>query len=585
MTVPAPRRILFAFASTYVLTAYSLFAQMQGDTTEMKSERLSTSRVFDLSEKDSVIVSKDTAKVKQQELKDFEVMEDRWGIKQPPSESTVEGSTIDPYNQNVLKGDYPIIGQNTFLILTATAENIFEAVRNPTPNGVSTREPLNEPFFGNANRLINLTNAKLTLELYGGQTAFRPRDWELKATAVFNLNYTKLKEFNGVNINVRKGDTRMENHIGFQELSFEKHLFNVSDRFDFVSVKVGIQPFGSDFRRFIFNDMNLGARLFGNLNGNKIQWNLIYLPMLEKETNSDLNTVFDDREQDVGIANVYIQDWIALGYTTQFSFHYNHDKPTTHFDENGFPVRPAVAGNTKPHDIKAYYAGWTGDGHFGWLNITHAFYQVFGKDDFNSFAGKEITINAQMAAVELSVDEDWQRFRVSGFYASGDDNIADDVGKGFDAILDAPIFAGGSFSYWNSQRIGLQGVGLVQKQSFLNTLRSSKIEGQANFVNPGLLLANVGYDADITPTLKAVLNVNYLRFVNTAVLVDFTNQNSIHKQIGVDYSLGIIYRPFLNNNAVFTFSMAALQPLSGFKDIYEKSDVLYAGAVSLAFTY
>jgi hypothetical protein len=522
---------------------------------------------------------------KQQELKDFEIIEHRWDIKQPPSELTIEGGMIDPYNQNILKGDYPIIGQNTFLILTATAENVFELVKNPTPSGVSTREPLSDPFFGKAQRLLNNVNAKLSVELYGGQTAYRPRDWELKATAVFNLNYTKLKEFNAVNINVRKEDTRTENHFGFQELFFEKHLFNVSDRYDFISFKAGIQKFSSDFRGFIFNDFNLGARLFGNFDNNKIQWNLIFLPMLEKETNSELNTVFDDREQDVGIANVYIQDWWALGYTTQFSFHYNHDKPTTHFDENGFPVRPAVAGDTKPHDIKAYYAGWTGDGHIGWLNITHAFYQVFGKDNFNSFAGKPIDINAQMAALELSVDDDWQRFRISGFYASGDDDIADDKGKGFDAILDQPQFAGGTFSWFNSQRVGLQGVGLVQKLSLLPTLRSSKLEGQANFVNPGLLLANVGYDADLTPKLKAIVNVNYLRFVNTAVLHNFTNQNAIHKQIGIDFSLGVIYRPFLNNNAVFTFSFAGLSPMRGFRDLFETSAVEYAGVAAVAFTY
>ncbi len=516
---------------------------------------------------------------------DFEVIEDRWRIKAPPIEQTVEGSILDPYNQNVLKGDYPIIGQNTFLILTASAENIFEMVKNPTPIGVSTRQPLSDPFFGNSDRLFNNTFAKLSVELYGGQTAFRPRDWELKATAVFNLNYTKLKEFNAVNINVRKGDTRTENHIGFQELFAEKHLFDVSDRYDFVSLKVGIQKFSSDFRGFVFSDFNLGARLFGSFNSNRIQWNLIYLPMLEKETNSELNTVFKKREQDVAIANVYIQDWLTLGYTTQFSFHFNHDKPSVHYDQNGFLVRPAIAGNTKPHDIKAFYAGWAGDGHFDWLNITHAFYYVFGTDDFNSFAGRKITINAQMAALELSVDDDWQRFRISGLYASGDDDIADDVGKGFDAILDAPFFAGGPSGYWQSQRIGIQGVGLVQKFSFLPTLRSSKLEGQANFVNPGLILLNAGYDADITPTLKATVNVNYLRFVNTAVLVDFLNQNSIHKQIGIEAGLGILYRPFLNNNAIVTLTFSAFSPLAGFKDIYERGEMLYAGTVGMTFTY
>lgn len=519
------------------------------------------------------------------QLQDFEVIEDRWRITAPPHELSVEGSPLDPYNQNVLKGDYPIIGQNTFFILTASAENVFEFVNNPTPIGVSTREPLGDPFFGNNDRLLNNTFAKLSLELYGGQTAFRPRDWEVKATAVFNLNYTKLKEFNGVNINVRKRDTRTENHIGFQELFVEKHLFDVSERYDFVSLKVGIQKFASDFRGFIFSDFNCGARLFGNLNSNRIQWNLIYLPMLEKETNSELNTVFTKRNQTIAIANVYIQDWLALGYTTQFSFHVNNDKPSTHYDENGFLVRPAIAGNTKPHEIKAYYAGWAGDGHLEWLNLTHAAYYVFGTDDFNSFAGRRISIAAYMAALELSVDDDWQRFRISGLYASGDDDIADDVGTGFDAILDAPVFAGGAFGYWNSQRIGIQGVGLVQKFSFLPTLRSSKLEGQANFVNPGLILLNAGYDAEITPKLKATFNVNYLRFVNTAVLTDFLNQNAIHKQIGIEASLGVLYRPFLNNNAIVTLAFAAFSPMSGFKDIYESGEMLYAGTVGVTLTY
>lgn len=518
-------------------------------------------------------------------IPDFEVIEDRWRIKAPPHELSVEGSTLDPYNQNVLKGDFPIIGQTTFLILTATAENVFESVKSPTAIGVSTRDPQSDPFFGRNDRLLNNVFTKLSVEFYGGQTAYRPRDWEVKATAVFNLNYTKLKEFNGVNVNVRKGDTRTENHIGFQELFVEKHLFDVSDRYDFVSVKAGIQKFASDFRGFLFSDFNLGARVFGNLNSNRIQWNLIYLPMLEKETNSELNTVFKKREQNVAIANVYIQDWWALGYTTQFSFHFNHDKPSVHYDENGFLVRPAIAGDTRTHDIKAYYIGWAGDGHFDWLNITHAFYQAFGTDDFNSLAGRKISINAQMAAVELSMDQDWQRFRIAGLYASGDENIADDVGKGFDAILDAPMFAGGPFSYWNSQRLGLQAVGLVQKFSVFPTLRSSKLEGQANFVNPGLMLLNVGYDAEVTPKLKALFNLSYLRFVNTSVLQDFINQNKIHKQIGVDLSLGIVYRPFLNNNAIITFALAGFKPLAGFKDIYERDDLLYAGTVGLAFTY
>ena len=533
---------------------------------------------------DTTMARQDT--VKADSLKDFEPVIDRWrDVKPPPYELYVEGNLLDPYNQNVLKGDYPIIGQNTFLVVTAAADNLFEAVRSPVPSGVSTLDPRSQGFFGNGERLFVNENLKLSLELYNGDVAFRPRDWELKVTSVFNFNYINTRENNAVNINVRRGDNRDDNHLAFQELSFEKHLFDVSDRYDFVSFRIGLQRFASDFRGFVFSDFNLGTRLFGSFNSNRIQYNLIYLPMLEKDTNSELNTVFDDRFQDVYIANVYVQDFITLGYTTQLSFHYNHDKPTTRFDENGFPVRPAVIGNVNPHEIKAYYLGWTGDGHFGRINLSHAFYQVLGDDDFNSVAGRSIDLNARMAALELSMDQDWMRFKASAFWSSGDLDPMDDTGEGFDAIIDQPFFAGGPFSYWNSQGIRLLGVGLVQKQSLLPSLRSSKIEGQANFVNPGLWLFNVGYDAELTPELKGALNVNYLRFAYTGSIENFVNQPVIGNEIGLDYGLGIVYRPLLNNNIIFTLGISALTPLDGFKDIYESSQTLFSVVTSLVLTY
>jgi len=533
----------------------------------------------------------DTSQVKQDSTgadttKDFEPIIDRWrDIKTPPYELNVEGGLHDPYNQNVLKGDYPIIGQNTFLVLTATADNGFEAVRVPTPSGVSTLDLRSEGFFGRGGRLLVNENLKLSVELYHGDAAFRPRDWELKVTSVFNFNYIDGRENNLVNINVRRGDNRDDSHFGFQELSFEKHLFDLSDRYDFMSFRAGIQRFSSDFRGFVFSDFNLGARLFGNLHSNRIQYNIIFLPMLEKDTNSELNTIFDDRFQDVFIANVYFQDLLTLGYTGQLSFHYNKDKPTTHFDENGFPVRPAVVGNVKPHEIKAYYLGWTGDGHFGRINLSHAFYQVFGDDSFNSLAGQSIDINARMAALELSVDVDWMRFKTSMFWSSGDPDPMDGSGEGFDAIIDQPFFAGGPFSFWNSQGIRLLGVGLVQKQSLLPSLRSSKIEGQSNFVNPGLWLFNAGYDAELTPELKAVVNINYLRFAYTASIENFVNQPVIGNEIGIDYGLGVIYRPLLNNNVILALGVSALTPFDGFKDIYESSQTLLSVFSSLILTY
>ena len=516
----------------------------------------------------------------------FQPLPDRWrDITPPPYELNVEGRWYDPYNQNVLKGDFPVIGQNTFMVLTAAADNLAEGARTPSPSGISTLDPVSQTFFGESERLFLNSYLKLGLEIYHGDAAFRPRDWEIKVSSVFSINYISTGENNLVSINVRKGETREDTHFGFQELSVEKHLFDVSDRYDFVSLRAGIQPFRSDFRGFVFSDFNLGARVFGTLNSNRIQYNLIFLPMLEKDTNSELNTVFEDRFQNVFIANLFVQDWIEPGYTSQFSVHFNHDKPSVRFDENGFPVRPAVAGDVKPHEVKAYYLGWTGDGHFGRLNISHAFYQVFGEDGLNPLAGKPVDLNAQMAAIEVSVDEDWMRFRGSAFWSSGDPDPLDDTGEGFDAIFDQPVFAGGQFSYWNSQGIRLLGVGLVQKQSLIPSLRSSKIQGQANFVNPGLWLFNLGYDAEVLPELKVALNVSYLRFAYTASLEEFVNQRPIRNDIGIDYGIGFTYRPLLNNNLILVLGIAALTPLDGLKDLYESPGTLFSAVTSLILTY
>jgi hypothetical protein len=80
----------------------------------------------------------------------------------------------------------------------------------------------------------------------------------------------------------------------------------------YVKKSIGIQPFNSDFRGFIFNDTNLGARLFGNLGNNRYQYNLAFFNMLEKQTNSGLNT-FSPRDQRVVIANFYWQDFLTPG--------------------------------------------------------------------------------------------------------------------------------------------------------------------------------------------------------------------------------------------------------------------------------
>ena len=62
------------------------------------------------------------------------------------------------------------------------------------------------------------------------------------------------------------------------------------------------------------------------------------------------------------------------------------------------------------------------------------------------------------------------------------------------------------------------GVALVTPFSLLPSLRSSKEEGQSNFVNPGIWVYNAGIDADVTPKLRGFLNASYLQFDRTEPL-------------------------------------------------------------------
>ena len=324
------------------------------------------------------------------------------------------------------------------------------------------------------------------MSLFHGDTSFKPVDWQIKFTPEININYLTVQETGVVNVDVRQGTARLDSHLGLQEAFARLKIADLSHAYDFVSARAGIQTFNSDFRGFIFFDQEPGLRIFGNLDSNRYQYNLAYFAMLEKDTNSGLNTM-QYRNQQVMIANVYRQDFFKPGYTIQASFHYDKDDPSLQYDTNHFLVRPAPIGDALPHAVRAYYYGLTGDGHIGRLNVNHAFYQVLGHDSLNPIAERRTDINAQMAAAELSFDRDWVRFRTSVFYASGDKDPRNGSARGFDAIMDNPNFAGGFFSFWEREGIRLTGtgVGLVQDDSLLPSLRTSKLEGQANFVNPG----------------------------------------------------------------------------------------------------
>ena len=513
-------------------------------------------------------------------------MTDRWRIVPPPYELDEKSrGRLDPYNQNILKGDLPIRGDDTFLVLTGISDSLVESRTLPTPTGVSAVRPSSFTFFGRDAQGVFVQNVILSADLYQGDTTFQPIRQRVKATIVANLNHVRVEENAILKPFVGRGTERTDARVSLQELFYERKLRDLSPNYDFVSVRAGIQPFASDFRGFIFSDTNLGVRLFGNYASNRFQYNLAFFDRLEKDTNSGLNIFHEFREQRVAVANFYWQDFLTKGFTQQFSIHHVRDDASVKYDRNGFLVRPAALGAATPHDLHATYIGLAGLGHADRLNIDYAAYYVFGRDSLNPVAGPDpelrrgdaVDIGAGMVALELSYDKDWLRPRIGFFYATGDKRPRDRNARGFDSIFDAPVFAGGGFSFFNRMgiRLAQTGVALVERGSLLPTLRSSKDEGQPNFVNPGVQLGTIGLDVEVTPRLKAIVTGNYIRFDAVEPLEDVLFQGNIHNDLGIDLSAGLRYRPFISNNVVLVGGLAAFIPGQGFEDIYETDDPLY----------
>jgi hypothetical protein len=115
-------------------------------------------------------------------------------------------------------------------------------------------------------------------------------------------------------------------------------------------------------------------------------------------------------------------------------------------------------------------------------------------------------------------------------------------------------------------------VSINGRNGILNSLRSSKEEGQSNFVNPGTILVGAGADFDISPQFRISANLNHLWFHKTDVLEALRVEGSIPSDIGFDLSAAAIWRPKFTQNLVFRLSGAVLEKGKGFKDLFDNFD-------------
>jgi len=150
-----------------------------------------------------------------------------------------------------------------------------------------------------------------------------------------------------------------------------------------------------------------------------------------------------------------------------------------------------------------------------------------------------VDINAQMAALELSYDRDWIRFKASLFYASGDGAAQDGEGNG--STLSSTILISPA-----GRSVGTCGRDLTSRYSGeFETAQQPRAEpahqqteGQANFVNPGLLLFGVGTEIEVAPKLRSFINVNYINFLETDPIKTALLTDKVDRELGLDLSIG-----------------------------------------------
>jgi hypothetical protein len=518
---------------------------------------------------------------------------DRWRIVEAIG---IKENLLDPYNgYNRLKGDRPMFGEDWYLAFVGVSDTVFEPRSFPLPVGgpVSAR-PESLDTFGSPRTEVFAHTFVLETVLYQGNTTFKPPDWEFRFTPAFNVTRVSADERGLLRAPADASTVRYDSAVGLQAAFVDRHLRNVSPNYDFDSIRVGIQPFTSDFRGFLLNDAMFGARLFGIRSSNRYQYNLAWFRRLDKDTNSGLNDVFSRglasfRDDDVFVANLYVQDWPTLGFFTQGTVIHNRNREggQIQYDDNGIIQRPVSLGVERSGDYDVTYLGISGDGHIGGLNLTASAYYALGDAERGTFVDRAQQIRAGFFAVELSKDFSWVRARASFAWGSADSDPFDGRGEGFDAIFENPLFAGADTSFWIREPVPLIGGGRVTlsgRNGLLNSLRSSKEFGQSNFANPGLKLLGVGADFDLTPTLRVSTNVNWLQFVDTATLRVARAQGDIDRDIGIDASIAVIWRPLAMQNIVGRLSVATLVPGEGYRDLFE-DDMAYAVLGNLVLTY
>jgi hypothetical protein len=498
---------------------------------------------------------------------------DRWRV---VDKLGFKANVTDPYDtNNVLKGDRPLLdrpifGGDWFVVGTATSNTLLESRRVPNAAVPTT------PFLDPRQQVFESQTATFDTVLYRGDSIFQPPDYQFRFTPIFNYAATRT---NGAQVST--------NTFGAQALFVESHLRDVSSNYDFDSVRLGIQAVTSDFRGFVLADQPLGVRVFGTRDNDVYQYNIGWFRPLPKNAARQNQFGAGLPENDVLLANLYVQDLFRPGLTSEFIVMYdrNHTRGTQ-IVANTQTAGAAATFINGQHDYDVAYLGYSADGHLGKYNLTASVYEILGVEQQSVFNTRNSRVEAHFAAVEFSRDFDWIRLRGSGLYASGDSNPFDNTEHGFDGISQAALFAGADSSFFVHQQLPLAvgQVNLKVRDSLFPDLRSNAAPGQSNYNNPGLRLVGLGGDFDLAPTLRLSLDANHLWFDQTAPLNAILGRTLAGRDIGTDVSFDLFYRPLDSQNIILRLTAARLLAAAATRQV-TGGDAPFSAFFNLILTY
>lgn len=463
---------------------------------------------------------------------------------------------LDTYNQNRIKGDFPLAGK------WFGEADIFQTYVLKERRNLDFTEALPGEKFVSHNNFQD-ENGIFGFEVRHNDDRFFPSDFRIHIDGSADWK-SDINAFN----------TTAQGHAQVFDAFSDIQLHNFGDvNFNQVFLRGGIQAFKSDFHGLIFNDSGLGGRIFGNALSNRVRYDFVVLKLFQRDAVSNFFDFSKPSQHTVLISRFTWEDFLVTGWNSEWSVHWNHDP------------RKIMQSDSNQLNLDTYYLGTTLNGNLGRFIFNPAIYGVFGTAD-HLIDGERVQhdVRAWTGVLDLEYPIDEWKLRIGYVYESGErGGSTSKTDTAFDAISDAVTLFGGPFSYWVGEDIKYSKGDFTRANSFDPSLRGAN--NQANYVNPGLQLVNAGFDTTVTPRVAVSVNVNWLYFNNIGTYDTNNIVNGVpttttisHHNAGIEENIFIRWKPFLrqrNDFFIVDTGFSVLQPLAGIKDAFGSSRPVY----------